>query len=186
MLSRAPMSDRNARRRPTIEEHAPYFERYIGLVPETDIVSALDIKAALVERWPARVTPEKEDVGYAAGKWTPRQVMGHLTDTERVFAYRALRISRLDLTPLPGFDQDPFVAHSPDADVPFQALVDEFVMLRRANLPLFRRLDDAAWSAIGSSSHAPLSARAAAYIMVGHVRHHATLFRDRYGLMLEA
>ena len=91
-----------------------------------------------------------------------------------------------DLTPLPGFDQDPFVAHSPDADVPFQALVDEFVMLRRANLPLFRRLDDAAWSAIGSSSHAPLSARAAAYIMVGHVRHHATLFRDRYGLMLEA
>jgi len=78
------------------------------------------------------------------------------------------------------------VEHSPDADVPFQALVDEFVALRRANLPLFRRLDEAGWSATGTSSDNPLSVRAAAYIMVGHVRHHAVVFRDRYGLMLEA
>ena len=175
-----------ARRRPTIQEHAPYFERYIGLVPETDIVSALDIQAALVERWPARVAPEKENVPYAAGKWSPRQVMGHVIDVERVFAYRALRVSRRDQTPLPGFDQEPFIEHSSYAEAPFQALVDEFVSLRRANIPLFRRLDDAAWSAIGTSSDAPLSARAAAYILVGHVRYHAALFRDRYGLLLEA
>ena len=180
------MSDHTVLRRPTIQEHAANFERYIGLVPETDILSMLDIQAALVERWPARVAPEREAVGYAPGKWTPRQVMGHLTDTERVFAYRALRISRRDQTPLPGFDQDPFVEHSPDAAVPFQALVDEFVSLRRANLPLFRRLDADAWSAVGTSSDHPLSVRAIAYIMVGHVRHHAVVFRDRYGLMVEA
>jgi hypothetical protein len=180
------MSDHKALRRPTIREHAAYFERYIGLVPETDILSALDIQAALVERWPARVAPEKEAVGCAPGKWSPRQVMGHLTDTERIFAYRALRISRRDETPLPGFEQDPFVEHSPDADVPFQALVEEFVALRRANLPFFRRLSEASWSAVGTSSEQPLSVRAAAYIMVGHVRHHAALFRDRYGLMVEA
>ena len=179
------MSDR-ARRRPTFEEHGAYFGKYIGLVPESDILAALDIQAALVERWPARVAPEKEAVGYAPGKWSPRQVVGHLTDTERIFAYRALRISRRDSTPLPGFEQDPFVEHSPDADVPFQALVDEFVALRRANLPLFRRLDQAGWSATGTSSDNPLSVRAAAYIMVGHVRHHAAVLRDRYGLMLEA
>jgi hypothetical protein len=177
------MSDR---RRPAIGEHAPYFERYIGLVPETDIVAMLDVQAALVERWPARVAPEREEVGYAPGKWSPRQVMGHLADTERIFAYRALRISRRDATPLAGFDQDPFVEHSPDARVPFQALVEEFVSLRRANLPLFRRLDEAGWSAVGTSSDNPLSVRAAAYIMVGHVRHHAAVFRDRYGLMVEA
>jgi hypothetical protein len=173
-------------RRPTIREHAAYSERYIALVPETDILSALDIQAALVERWPARVAPEKEAVGWAPGKWSPRQVMGHLTDTERIFAYRALRISRRDETPLPGFEQDPFVEHSPDADEPFQALVEEFVALRRANLPFFRRLSEASWSAVGTSSEQPLSVRAAAYIMVGHVRHHAAQFRDRYGLMVEA
>ena len=177
------MSDR---RRPTVAEHAAYFGRYIELVPESDVLPALEIQASVVERWPARVAPEREAAGYAPGKWSPRQVMGHLTDTERVFAYRALRISRRDSTALPGFDQDPFVEHSPDADVPFQALVDEFVALRRANLPLFRRLDEAGWSAIGTSSDNPLSARAAAYIMVGHVRHHAVVFRDRYGLMLDA
>lgn len=177
---------RKARRRPTFEEHGAYFGRYIALVPESDVVPALDIQAALLERWPARVAPEKEAVGYAVGKWTPRQVMGHLTDTERIFAYRALRISRRDPTPLPGFEQDPYVEHSPDADVPFQALVDEFVALRRANLPLFRRLDEAGWSATGTSSDNTLSVRAVAYIMVGHVRHHAAVFRDRYGLMLEA
>lgn len=180
------MGDRKALRRPALEEHGEYFGRYVGLVPETDVVAALDIQAALVERWPSRVAPEREEVGYAATKWTPRQVMGHLTDTERIFAYRALRISRRDTTPLPGFDQDPFVEHSPDAHVPFQALVDEFVSLRRANLPFFRRLDNASWSVVGTSSEHPLSVRAAAYIMVGHVRHHAAVFRDRYGLMLDA
>jgi len=179
------MSDR-ARRRPAFEEFGTYFGKYIGRVPESDILPALDIQAALVERWPARVAPEKEAVGYAPGKWSPRQVMGHLTDVERIFTYRALRISRRDSTPLPGFEQDPFVEHSPDAEVPFQALVDEFVALRRANLPFFRRLDEAGWSATGTSSDNPLSVRAAAYIIVGHVRHHAVVFRDRYGLMVEA
>ena len=177
---------RRALRRPALDEHGAHFGRYVALVPEADVVSALDVQAAAVERWPARVAPEREAVGYAPGTWSPRQVMGHLIDTERIFAYRALRISRRDSTPLPGFDQDPFVEHSPDADVPFQALVDEFVALRRANLPLFRRLDEAGWSAAGTSSDNPLSVRAAAYIMVGHVRHHAVVFRDRYGLMLEA
>ena len=159
-------------RRPDENEYGAPYRRYVDLVPETDIVSALDLQAAVIERWPARVDHEKETSAYAAGKWTPRQVVGHLSDVERVFCYRALRISRRDGTPLPGFDQNLYVAHSGYADMPLQILVAELVALRRANLPLFRRLDQTSWSASGEASGMAVSVRALAYIMVGHVRHH--------------
>jgi hypothetical protein len=172
-------------RRPANNEYGAPHRRYVDLVPETDIVSALDLQAAVVERWPARVRHEKETSAYAADKWTPRQLMGHLSDVERVFSYRAFRISRRDATPLPGFDENPYVANAPYADVPLQMLVAEFVALRRANLPLFRRLDEAAWSALGEASGLAVSVRALAYMMVGHVRHHAGVLKERYGLILD-
>lgn len=172
-------------RRPDESEYGAPYRRYVDLVPEADIVSALDLQAAVIERWPARVAHERETSAYAAGKWTPRQVVGHLSDVERVFCYRALRISRRDGTPLPGFDQNPYVANSEYANVPLQMLVAELVALRRANLPLFRRLDQASWSASGEASGMAVSVRAIAYIMVGHVRHHVNVLRQRYGLTLD-
>jgi hypothetical protein len=175
-----------ALRRPTVDEFGGHFGRYIALVPETDVVTAFELQAGQIERWPARVPPEKESVPYADGKWTPRQVVGHLGDVERIFAYRVLRISRRDETPLPGFEQDPFVDHAPFAQVPLQLLVGELVALRRANLPLFRRLDEDAWASAALVSGARVTARALAYAMVGHVRYHAALFREKYGLALEA
>ena len=172
-------------RRPQDDEYGAYYGRYISLVPESDIVAALEAQAAAIERWPARVTHERETTAYAPGKWTVRQVLGHLSDAERIFSYRALRISRGDTTPLPGFEEGPYVARSTYAEVPFQMLVAELVALRRANLPLFRRLDDAGWSAIGEASGMPVTVRALAFMMVGHIRHHAAVLKDRYGLTLD-
>jgi hypothetical protein len=172
-------------RRPDDTEYGAYFGGYISRVPETDVVAVLEAQAASMDRWPARVPHDREVVAYAPDKWTPRQLMGHMGDVERVFAYRALRISRRDTTPLPGFEEKPYVEHSVYADVPFQMLVAELALLRRANLPMFRRLDEAAWSARGEASGMPVTVRALAYIMAGHVRHHLAVLKERYGLTLE-
>ena len=172
-------------RRPAEDESAAYYGGYVSRVPETDIVAVLEAQAASMDRWPARVPHDKETVAYAPGKWTPRQLIGHMSDVERVFSYRALRISRRDATPLPGFDEKPYVDHSVFADVPVQMLVAELAAVRRANLPLFRRLDEEAWSARGEASGMGITVRALAYIMAGHVRHHVAVLRERYGLTLE-
>jgi hypothetical protein len=172
-------------RRPDETEYGAYYGGYVSRVPEADIVAVLEAQAASMDRWPARMSHEKETVTYAPGKWTPRQLIGHLSDVERVFAYRALRISRRDTTPLPGFEEKPYVEHSVYADVPFQMLVAELASVRRANLPLFRRLDEDAWSLKGEASGVGVTVRALAYIMAGHVRHHLALLKERYGLALE-
>ena len=172
-------------RRPGDDEYGAFYAGYVARVPETDIVAALETQAASIDRWPARVPHDKETLAYEPGKWTVRQVVGHMGDAERVFSYRALRISRGDATPLPGFEENPYVARSVFADVPFQMLVAELAALRRANLPLFRRIDEAGWSSKGEASGMGVTVRALAYIMVGHVRHHVAVLKERYGLTLE-
>ena len=172
-------------RRPDDSEYGAYYGGYVSRVPETDIVAVLEAQAASMDRWPARMPHEKETVAYAPGKWTPRQLIGHLCDVERIFAYRALRISRGDTTPLPGFEEKPYVDRSVYAEVPVQMLVAELAALRRANLPMFRRLDDDGWSARGEASGMGVTVRAIAYIMAGHVRHHLAVLKERYGLALE-
>lgn len=172
-------------RKPAGDEYGASYAGYVSRVPETDIVAVLEAQAASMDRWPARMPHDKETVAYAPGKWTPRQLVGHMSDVERIFGYRALRISRRDATPLPGFEEKPYVEHSVYADVPFQTLVAELAAVRRANLPLFRRLDEEAWSARGEASGMEVTVRALAYIMAGHVRHHLAVLRERYGLTLE-
>jgi hypothetical protein len=172
-------------RRPSDDEYGAYYGPYVARVPEIDIVAAMETQAAFIERWPARVPHDKETFAYEPGKWTVRQLVGHLSDTERIFCYRALRISRRDATPLPGFEEKPYVANAPYADVPFQMLVAELAALRRANLPLFRRLDEDAWSARGEASGMGVTVRGLAYLMVGHIRHHVAVLKERYGLVLE-
>jgi DinB superfamily len=172
-------------RRPADDEYGAFYGGYVARVPETDIVAALETQAASIDRWPARVAHDKETMAYAPGKWTVRQVVGHMSDAERVFSYRAMRISRGDATPLPGFEENAYVARSVFADVPLQMLVAELAALRRANLPLFRRIDEAGWSSKGEASGMGVTVRALAYIMVGHVRHHVAVLKERYGLTLE-
>jgi hypothetical protein len=168
--------------RPTDNEYGEHFAKYVSLVPEEQVVPALEAQMTVVDQLPSRVGPARETYAYAPGKWSVRQVLGHLNDGERVFAFRALTFSRFDQVALPGFDETSYVDHGHFEPVPLRALADEFVSLRRGNLEMLRRLDDAQWSAGGTANGRHITVRALAYVMAGHVRHHMNLLRDRYGV----
>ncbi len=166
--------------RPEKNEYAAFYETYISLVEETDIVSALEKNLDELQSLFAEVSEEKGSHSYAEGKWSVREVLGHLIDGERVFSYRALRISRDDQTPLAGFEQNSYVANSNFSRAKLADLIEEFSLLRRSNILFFKNLFDEAWFRTGTASEAAVSVRALAYIMVGHVRHHANILRERY------
>ncbi|MFN2393344.1 MAG: DinB family protein [Pyrinomonadaceae bacterium] len=166
--------------RPEKTEYDAYYEKYVSLVEETDIVSALENQLNDLQNLLAAVSEEKSFYGYAEGKWTIKEVIGHLIDGERIFAYRALRIGRADATPLEGFEQDGYIENANFNEQPLAELTEELLLLRRANNLFFKNLSDAAWLRIGTASDAPVSVRALAYIMVGHIRHHTNILRERY------
>jgi uncharacterized damage-inducible protein DinB len=166
--------------RPDASEYLSYYGKYVALVPDGDLVQTLrtqlDETLALVRGLPEAQGGHR----YAPGKWSIREVLGHLIDAERIFAYRALRIARGDTTPLPGFDENMY-AETSDADARTLAdLADELEHVRLANLALFRSLSDEALARRGTASDAPISARALAWILAGHELHHRALLRERY------
>jgi len=168
--------------RPLPDEYPEFFAGYVDRVPEVDIIAALRGQIDVVRRVAASVAPERETYAYAPGKWTIRQVAGHIGDGERVFSFRALCFSRADGTPLPGFDENAYVEHAGFRDIPLADLVEEFALLRSANLKMFEALRDAHWSATGTANGKTVSVRALAYVMAGHVRHHLAVLRDRYAI----
>ena len=168
--------------RPQADEYKPYHAAYIELVPEADIVAVLLMQVDALEDLAAGITPEQESFRYAPGKWSVRQVFGHLADAERIFGYRALCLARGQTEPLPQFDENLFVETAHFDDRPVAELADELLLLRHANLSMMQPLEETAWKRKGVVSGAPSSARAVAWIMAGHVRHHLVLFRERYGL----
>lgn len=167
-------------KRPEPTEYDRYYEGYVSLVEETDVLAALENQIAEIENLFSEITEEKSLYAYAEGKWTIRELLGHLTDGERIFAYRALRISRSDKTPIEGFEQDGYIENSNFNRMKFKDLVEELLLSRKANLLLFKNLSDEAWSRMGTASGVPVSVRALAFIMVGHVRHHLHILRERY------
>jgi hypothetical protein len=164
---------------PPADEYAPFYQGYIAGLPDGDIVAQMRSQEKVLSKLPS-IVPPREDFAYAPGKWTVRQVVGHLSDAERVFGYRALRVSRGDATPLPGFDENTYVANSNSASRSLQGLVSELLLLRGANLHLFSALDEDAWLRVGAANSHPVSTRALAFIIVGHVEHHFRILRDRY------
>ncbi len=165
--------------RPESGEYAPYYDKYISLVPEGDILVTLEKQLpptlALLSR------PESDgDFRYAPGKWSVKESLGHVIDAERVFSYRALRISRNDKTPLAGFEQDDYVKYGPFSHCTLASLVDEFASVRKATVALFRALDDAAWPRRGVASNNEVTVRALAYMIAGHELHHRRIFREKY------
>ena len=168
--------------RPAVDDYPEYFRGYVSLVPEEDVFAALDPQVALIEGLPARVGAARETFAYAPGKWSVREMLGHITDAERVFAYRALTFSRFNAVSLPAFDEETWTPHGHFAGVPLRELADEFVALRRANLQMLRRLEEPQWQAGGFGDNKPITVRALAYVMAGHVRHHLAILRDRYGV----
>ena len=165
--------------RPEPSEHALYFGNYISLVPNRPLLDQMNDQIAEVKRVFAPVAEARSNQIDAPYTWSLKQVLGHVIDGERVFSYRALRIGSGDLTPLPGFDQDAMVAGMDYTQVAFDELLDEWIHLRKSIVAMFSRFDERALQHIGSSDGKPVSARAIAYIIVGHTIHHLEIARKR-------
>ena len=166
--------------RPQPDEYAPYYERYISLVQNDDVLNALDQQRRETMLLLSCRDDDEGDYRYAPEKWSAKEVLGHVCDTERVFAYRALRISRADATPLEGFEQDDYVRNGPFAHRPMADLVEDFIAVRRATLSLLRNLDEAAWMRRGTANKNEVSVRALAYIIAGHELHHRRILEEKY------
>lgn len=166
--------------RPDATEYDAYYEHYVSLVPEDRIVPVLEVQAAELEAMFAGVAEEQGTFAYAEGKWTIKELLGHLIDGERMFAYRALRISRGDKTPIEGFEQDGYIENAFANERSFGDLLHEFSIVREANVMMFDHLKKDAWARTGTANDVEISVRALAWIMAGHVRHHAAILKERY------
>jgi DinB superfamily len=167
-------------KRPEKTEYAAYYETYVSLVEESDITSALQNQADELREIFSQMSDEKGLYRYADGKWSIKELLGHLIDGERVFAYRALRFARADKTELAGFDQDPYIENANFDAVKLSDLLDEMLFLRKANTLFFNNLNEEAWNRTGVASENEISVRAIAYILVGHIRHHVKILKERY------
>ena len=168
--------------RPAADEFLPYYGRYIDLVPDGNLVDLLADQQADTLRMLRRVDDERGLFAYAPGKWSIKEVIGHLSDAERVFAYRALRFARGDAQPVAGFDENAYVPAGRFNERPIKDLIDEFQAIRAATVHVFRYLSEDELARRGVANGNPISVRALGYVIAGHERHHAKLLRERYGL----
>jgi len=166
--------------RPEETEYLPYYGKYVSLVPDDNILevlsSQLDETLALL-----RSVPEtRAGFRYAPGKWSVKELVGHIIDTERIFAYRALRFGRNDMTPLPGYEQDDYIRNASFDACTLAELAAELESVRRSTIFLLQHLDTDAWMRKGLANKSEVSVRALAYIIAGHELHHREILRDRY------
>ena len=166
--------------RPAAGEFNPYYSKYIDQVPEGDVLETLarqeEETVAFLRGLPAELHGHR----YAEGKWSIREVVGHVADAERIFAYRALRIARGDQTPLPSFDENAYADTARYDQRDLGSIVDEWVAVRRATLALFDSMSAEEAKRTGTASESPVSVRALAWIVAGHAFHHEKLLRERY------
>jgi hypothetical protein len=166
--------------RPAASAHAPYFARYIDLVPDGDVLDRLNRQ---VEDTCALVAGRGEDGArhrYAPSKWSVKEIVGHLADTERLFVYRAMSIARGDDTPLPGMEEDAWVLGGNADEVPLPDLLDELLAVRRATVAFFANLGEAALLRRGVASDNILVVGCVPWLIAGHELHHAGVIRERY------
>jgi DinB family protein len=168
--------------RPASDEYLAYYERYIALVPDGNLVELLGAQNLETVSLLSGVDDKRGLYAYAPGKWTIKEVIGHLSDAERVFTHRALRFARGDAQPLPGFDENAYVPAGRFNQRPIADLVDEFRAVRASTVHLFRYLSEEEMARRGIANNNPISVRALGFVIAGHERHHAKLLRERYGL----
>ena len=166
--------------RPDPSEHAPYHQQYISLVAGTDVLAVLETQRVQTLQLFAGRSERDGNFRYQPGKWTVKEVVGHMTDTERIFAYRALCIARGERASLPGFEQDDYVRAAGFGDRSLASLVEEFSAVRNATLALFRSLSDEAWLRRGVANNYELTVRAVAFITAGHELHHRKILEECY------
>lgn len=166
--------------RPKADEFAPFYNAYVALVPDGDILETLEHQLTLTLDLLSGISEQQSDSRYAPDKWSIKQLVGHITDTERIFAYRLLRIARGDETPLPGFEQNDYVRYAAFDNCKLSELAREFELVRYSSLMLMRQLDARAWERTGTASETRISVRALAYIIAGHELHHVGILQQRY------
>jgi hypothetical protein len=168
--------------RPASDESDAWYHGYIAKVPGENVPELLRAQLLEVERLLGPLDDQAALARYAPGKWSVKEVLGHLADVERVMAYRLLRVSRGDTTPLPSFDENAYVPAGRFDEIPLAALIDGFGMARRSSIALVDTTPTECWVLRGVASGKTISARALAYILVGHVTHHLGVLRERYRL----
>lgn len=168
--------------RPSPDEYAPFYGGYVARVPAGDIVQILRDQIADTRALLEAMPPAQADFAYAPGKWTVKEVLGHMADTERTMSYRALRFARGDATPLAGFSETDYVAAANFASRTTAELLDDLGTVRRASVALFAALPPEAWTRRGTANGKGVSVRALACIIAGHALHHRALLRERYGV----
>ncbi len=166
--------------RPEDGEFNPYYEKYIALVPEGDIVEIFRSQVQDTLEMLKGIPEAKAGFRYAEGKWSVKELLGHLTDAERLFVYRALCIARGDTQSLPGFEEDDYVRGAAFDALPLSRIIAEFETVRAATISFFANLSDEAWRRKGTANGNGVSVRAIAYILAGHERHHRQVLKDRY------
>ena len=166
---------------PTPDEYASFYADYVQrAIAREDVLAALPKQIDEVGSALDHLSDQQALYKFGPAEWSIKEVIGHLNDVERVFSYRLLRIARGDGTPLPGFDQEDYIRAAGYDNVPLAELLNEFELLRRANILMISHLDDEAVSRLGAASGATVSARALIYMLVGHVEHHMACIHEKY------
>jgi uncharacterized damage-inducible protein DinB len=168
--------------RPLADESIPYYHGYIAKVASENLGDQLIAQLQELEQLFENVTDRAALARYADGKWSVKEVLGHLSDTERIFSYRLLRLARGDATPLPGYDENAYVPAGNFDPRPLAMLLAEFRATRLSTAALMEGIPPESWTRRGVANGKPISARALAYIIVGHVNHHMGTLRELYGL----
>ncbi len=168
--------------RPTPSEYSPYHAAYVALVPEEDVLSAMEQQSSVMQKVLASLDETRGAYRYAEGKWSVKEVIGHIVDAERIFGFRALAIARGEAQPLPGFDENAYVENASFEDWKLGQLAELYALVRRANIVFYGNLRDETWDRRGTASDVAVSVRGLAYVIVGHDRHHLKVLHERYGV----
>lgn len=168
------------KQRPEANESSEYFKRYIQQVESNDFLQTLKTAKSNTIDFFKKLTEAQWNHRYAPGKWSVKEAMIHMIDTERIFCYRALRISRNDKTPLPGFEQDDYISYCNADNRTATSIIEEYEAVRNATIQLYQYLDDEALVRIGTASDSPNSPRAIGFIIAGHEIHHFKILKEKY------
>ena len=163
-----------------INEYADFYKSYIQVLEDVELIEELEICLHELIKFVQNIPMDKFDYRYEVGKWTIKEIIQHLIDSERVFSYRALRISRNDKTPLPGFNENDYVDNSNGNDRNLQGLLTELAVVRQATLSLFNSFSQEQLTKIGIASNNEVSVRSIGFIIIGHQKHHQKIFTERY------
>ncbi len=166
--------------KPQPDEYNAYYQRYTSLVPEGDILAILASQWTETRALLSSIPESRGTYRYTPQKWSIKEVLGHLIDSERIFTYRALRISRGDITPLPGFEQDDYARNAGSDAVSLASLIEELDAVRRATILLFQHMSPEATGRRGTASGNAISVRALAWIVAGHELHHREVLKSKY------